>query len=131
MQIEASAREDVLRVAGEWCRQMASAEPAGFARILAPDAAVHGFAPDGSVLRGPEAVQAYFAQLRVLCKPVACEVLSSIVQGDRATLRWTMRFQAGLGACDRRETQVGGMSMIVTRDRLIVETWNTYGAPWV
>jgi hypothetical protein len=127
----ASAISGVLCVATEWCRQMVSVEPGGFARILAPDARVHGLAPDGSALRGPSAVQDYFTQLKVLCKSTACDVGSAIVQGDRATLRWVMRFQAGLGACDRRETQIEGMSMIATSDGLIVEVWNSYGSTWV
>jgi hypothetical protein len=131
MQAEASADIDVLKVATEWCRQMAAAEPGGFACILAPDAVAHGLSPDGSVLRGPEAMQDYFATLGRLCRPTACEVLESVVQGDRATLRWIMRFQPGLGAFDTRHTEVGGMSMIVTRDQRIVEVWNTYGSVWI
>jgi hypothetical protein len=137
MQTEVSTGSEVLRVATEWCRQMASAEPGGFARILASGAAVHGLAADGRVLRGPTAVQDYFAQLGVLCKPAACVVCAAIVQGDCATLRWVMRFQAGLGAFDRRETEIEGMSMISTSetistpDRMIVEVWNVYGSPWI
>lgn len=131
MQAEAPAEIDVLQMATAWCRQMASAEPGGFARILAPEAEAHGLSPDGSVLRGPSAVQDYFATLGRLCRPTTCEVIEAVVQADRATLRWIMRFQAGLGAFDRRDTQVAGMSMIVTRDQRIVEIWNTYGSVWI
>jgi hypothetical protein len=131
VQVEASVGVDVLEVATEWCRQMASAEPGGFARILAPEAVAHGLSPDGNVLCGPSAVEDYFATLGRLCRPTTCEVLESVVQADRATLRWVMRFQPGLGAFDQRQTQVSGMSMIVTRDQRIVEIWNTYGSVWI
>jgi hypothetical protein len=131
MQVEVTAESSVLQVAEEWCRQMASVERGGFARILAPDAAVHGLAPDGRVLCGPSAVEDYFTQLKVLCRPTACTVLSAVVQGSGATVRWVMRFQPGLGALDRGETQVAGMSMLSTRAHAIVEVWNNYGSAWV
>jgi hypothetical protein len=130
--IHATVSSDaVRRIATEWCRQMASVEPGGFARIVAADAAVHGLGVHGDVLRGAAAVEDYFAKLKRLCSTTSCEVRASVVQGERAMLRWVMRFQSGRGACDRQESQVQGMSMIVTRQLMIVEVWNTYGSPWV
>jgi hypothetical protein len=120
-------RTDLRQLALEWCRQMAAPEPGGFARIVALDAAVHDLAPDGSVLRGPEAVQDYFTTFATLSTPAACELLSTIVHGDRVALRWVMRFQAGHGGRDWQQTHVDGMSMLATRDGLVVESWHTYG----
>jgi hypothetical protein len=42
-----------------------------------------------------------------------------------------MRFQAGLGECDRREAEIEGMSMLSISDRMITEVWNVYGSPWL
>jgi hypothetical protein len=128
---QALSRQAVLDVATAWCRQTVDVEPGGFEPLLAEDVLVHGLDAGGGAIRGPQAVEAVFRGLWSVYPRKACHVVDAVVEDDKAVVRWTMTFCAGIGDWRATAGQVEGMTWFVVRNDKIAELWTNFGHWWV
>ena len=124
------AKRSLSRLAAQWCRQLAAAEPR-LGVLLAHDAEIHGLAPGGEDLRGPAEAEAVLRQLSALYPVRRCKLAEVIVADSRVAVRWALRVEAGRGDWRTRNGEIAGMTMFRVVDDRIVEVWMNFGRWWV
>ncbi len=109
-----------------WNRRDASA----ISRMFAEDGIAHGLASDGGPLTGPEGFLPFHRAFIESFKDLRIEIDDLVEEDDKVAVRWHVtgtHTGHGLGVTPRGKAMtVTGMSILRTRDGLIVEAWNNF-----
>jgi steroid delta-isomerase-like uncharacterized protein len=100
--------------------------------LFAADGVVHGLAPQGAVVRGPEGFKVFFENMRGAFPDIHVKIEDTVVEGDKVVGRWSARMThtgQGLGFPPTgRVVQITGISFCRVRDGQIIESWDNWDA---
>ena len=100
--------------------------------LFPQDGIVHGLAPQGAVVRGPDGFKVFFQNLRGAFPDINVTIHDTVVEGDKVAGRWsaTMTHSGhglGFGPTGKR-VQTTGMFFCRIRGDQIVESWDNWDA---
>jgi ketosteroid isomerase-like protein len=124
-----TSHRDPLSVAMAWCRLTGGESLAGLDDLLTGESLVHGLSR--LPLRGAAAVQRVAAEIARVYPGRSCELLDSMVEGDRAAVRWKTTHPARPWHLPGSPTELDGITLCTVRDGRIVELYTSAAHWWV
>jgi len=110
-------------------------EPSGSGhsgKLFPQDGIVHGLAPQGAPVRGPEGFKAFFQTIRGAFPDIKVTIHDTVVEGDKVAARWSATMTHSGKGLDipptGKKVQTTGMLMCRIRDGQIIESWDNWDA---
>jgi steroid delta-isomerase-like uncharacterized protein len=100
--------------------------------LFPQDGIVHGLAPQGAPVRGPEGFKAFFQTIRGTFPDIKVTIHDTVVEGDKVAARWSATMTHSGKGLDipptGKKVQTTGMLMCRIRDGQIIESWDNWDA---
>lgn len=126
-----AARDEMIALAENWCRQMALMPGPRLEDLVTADCVVSGLKVGGGTLIGAAEIRAVFQNLAEFYPNKSCEILRTIVEGPNIAFSWMMNMGTAQSTSDPDQGQVEGITIFQTEKGKIKEVYTNFGRWWV